>query len=222
MMAIQTGIPMARIELMDELSVRATNTYSKLSLPTTPLLLLEFHGTEAGVAEQAERFRDIADEFGGAAFEWTNKAEDRNRLWQARHDSYFAMSTLRPGTKSLASDVCVPISRLAECIEETHNDIAASKIIAPIVGHVGDGNFHVAPLVDINDADEVARCDAFLHRLVERALAMEGTCSGEHGIGQGKIKYMAKEHGPVALATMKALKNAIDPDHIMNPGKILG
>jgi D-lactate dehydrogenase (cytochrome) len=221
-LAIQTGIPMARIELMDEAQVKATNAYSKLTLPENPLLLLEFHGTEAGVAEQAERFREIADECGGSAFEWTAKAEDRTRLWQARHDAYHSVMHIRKGAKAVATDICVPISRLADCIEETQKDIIASKLVAPIVGHVGDGNFHCSLLMMMDDADEVARGDAFLKRLVERGLAMGGTCTGEHGVGQGKMKYMKAEHGPVVLATMQALKTAIDPDNIMNPGKIFG
>lgn len=220
-MAIQTGIPVARVELLDELQVKACNSYSKLTLPESPLLMLEFHGTEAGVAEQVERFRAIADEFGGGNFEWASKAEDRTRLWQARHDVYWASVGLRPGAKGHSSDVCVPISRLAECIDETKKDIVASGLIAPIAGHVGDGNFHVLPLVMEDDPEECARADAFMKRLVERALAMEGTCTGEHGVGQGKIKYLKAEHGEAALSAMKALKSAIDPQGIMNPGKIL-
>ncbi|MGL4289095.1 MAG: FAD-binding oxidoreductase [Phreatobacter sp.] len=219
--AIQSGIPMARIELLDEVQVKAVNTYSKLSLPESPLLLLEFHGTDAGVAEQVERFRAIADDFGGGNFEWAVKAEDRTRLWQARHDAYWAALALRPGTKSQSSDVCVPLSRLAECIDETKKDIVETGLIAPIVGHVGDGNFHVLPLVDETDPADVARVTAFMGRIVERALAMGGTCTGEHGVGQGKMKYLKAEHGAAALALMGALKQAVDPAGIMNPGKIV-
>jgi D-lactate dehydrogenase (cytochrome) len=220
-LAIQTGLPVARIELLDEVMVRAANQYSKLALPETPMLFLEFHGSDAGVKEQAERFGEIATEFGGGPFDWATKVEDRNRLWQARHDAYWAAGALRPGAKSIATDVCVPISRLAECVDETKRDIEASGLTAPVVGHVGDGNFHVQPLVDPDDPDEVARCMAFIERLVERALAMEGTCTGEHGVGQKKMKYLEAEHGPEALELMRTLKRAIDPDDIMNPGKIV-
>jgi D-lactate dehydrogenase (cytochrome) len=218
---IQTGLPVARIELLDDVQVRALNAYSKFSLPEMPLLLLEFHGTDASVREQAERFGEIASEYGGGPFEWATKAEDRTRLWQARHDVYWASLGLRPGAKGVASDVCVPISRLAECLDETKRDIEESGLIAPIAGHVGDGNFHTMPLVFMDDPDEVARAEAFMHRLVERAIAMEGTCTGEHGIGQGKMKYLAAEHGAPALDMMRLLKRSIDPHNIMNPGKIV-
>jgi FAD/FMN-containing dehydrogenases len=220
-MTIQSGIPVARIELLDELQVKAVNAHSKLSLPESPLLLLEFHGSAAGVQEQAERFGDIATEFGGGPFEWATKSEERSRLWQARHDAYWAARGLRPGAQSVATDVCVPISRLAECVDETKRDIAASGLIAPIVGHVGDGNFHVQPLVNMDDPAEVEACEAFVDRLVRRALAMEGTCTGEHGVGQKKMKYLQIEHGPAALALMRALKEAVDPHNILNPGKIV-
>jgi D-lactate dehydrogenase (cytochrome) len=217
---IQTGLPVARIELLDEVQVRAVNAHARLALPESPLLLLEFHGTEAGVREQAERFGEYAAEYGGGPFEWATKAEDRSRLWQARHDAYWAAKGLRPGAQSVATDVCVPISRLAECVEETKRDIVASGLVAPIVGHVGDGNFHVQPLVDMDDPAEVAAVEAFVERLVARALAMEGTCTGEHGIGQKKMKYMEAEHGPAALELMRSLKRAMDPQNIMNPGKM--
>jgi D-lactate dehydrogenase (cytochrome) len=218
---IQSGLPVARIELLDDVQVRALNAYSKFSLAEMPLLLLEFHGTDASVREQAERFGEIASEHGGGPFEWATKAEDRTRLWQARHDVYWASLGLRPGAKGVASDVCVPISRLAECLDETKRDIEESGLIAPIAGHVGDGNFHTMPLVFMDDPDEVARAEAFMHRLVERAIAMEGTCTGEHGLGQGKMKYLAAEHGAPALDMMRLLKRSIDPDNIMNPGKIV-
>jgi D-lactate dehydrogenase (cytochrome) len=218
---IQSGIPVARIELLDELQVRACNQYSKLSLKEAPTLFLEFHGSTPSVKEQAERFAEIAVDYGGGTFEWATKPEDRTRLWQARHDAYWAAFVLRPGSKATATDVCVPISRLAECVEETKRDADAIGILAPILGHVGDGNFHVAPLVDMDDPEEVARVEAFVGRLVERALAMEGTCTGEHGVGQKKMQYLEAEHGPEALSLMRVLKRAIDPHNIMNPGKIV-
>lgn len=221
-LAIQLGIPLARIELLDELQVQACNRRSKLNLPERPLLLLEFHGGEAGVAEQARQFGEIARDCGGGDFDWATRPEDRNRLWQARHDVYWATMELRPGAKGIATDVCVPISRLAECVDETKRDLDASGLIGPIVGHVGDGNFHVQPLVMMDDPDEVARTEAFLQRLAERAIRMDGTCTGEHGVGQGKMKYLEAELGPEALALMRAIKRAVDPDGIMNPGKLLG
>jgi D-lactate dehydrogenase (cytochrome) len=220
-MTIQSGIPVARIELLDALQVRACNLYSKLTLPETPMLFLEFHGTEASVAEQSQLFGEIAQEFGGGPFDWATKAEDRSRLWQARHDAYWAQRGLRPNTQPLATDVCVPISRLAECLAATQRDIAESNLLAPIVGHVGDGNFHVGLMVDVGDDEEVARVRAFLERLTERALAMDGTCTGEHGVGQGKMKYLLAEHGEPALEAMRAIKRALDPLDIMNPGKII-
>jgi D-lactate dehydrogenase (cytochrome) len=218
---IQSGIPVARIELLDALQVKAVNAYSQLALPESPLLCLEFHGSEASVAEQSERFGEIATDLGGGPFEWATRAEDRTRLWQARHDAYWSCLGLRPGAKAIASDVCVPISRLAECVKATQGDIAVSRLIAPIVGHVGDGNFHLSLLVDMADADEVQRAGALLERLVERALAMDGTCTGEHGVGEGKMKYLASEHGEPALAAMRLIKTAFDPQNIMNPGKII-
>jgi len=220
-LTIQSGIPVARIELLDEVQVKACNAYSKLTLPESPLLLLEFHGTEAGVAEQSERFGEIAADLGGGPFEWTAKAEDRTRLWQARHDGYWAAKSLRPSSLPLASDVCVPISRLAECVTETQRDLQETGLLGPIVGHVGDGNFHVALLVDGNDPGEVTATEKFLSRLADRALRMGGTCTGEHGVGQGKMKYLLAEHGAPALAAMRAIKQALDPDDIMNPGKLV-
>jgi len=219
-MTIQSGIPVARIELLDTLQVRACNSYSKLSLPETPMLFLEFHGTDAGVAEQSERFGEIARELGGGPFEWSTKTEERTRLWQARQDAYWAARSLRPGADAVVSDVCMPISRLAECVRETQRDVEESKMLTPIVGHVGDGHFHLSMLVDRNDPDEVRRAQALLDRLVERALSMDGTCSGEHGIGQGKMRFLAAEHGEPALDAMRAIKRALDPLDIMNPGKI--
>ena len=220
-LTIQCGLPIARIELLDEVQVKGINAYSKLSLPETPLLLFEFHGTEAGVKEQAERFGEFAAECGGTGFKFSTDPEERSRLWQARHDVYWASLGLRPGAKGVASDVCVPISRLAECLAETKADIESSGMVAPIAGHVGDGNFHVMPLVMMDDPAEVERTEAFMHRLVERAMRMEGTCTGEHGVGSGKMKYLKAEHGEPALAMMRLLKTSIDPDGIMNPGKIV-
>jgi len=218
---IQSGIPVARIELLDALQVKACNLHSNLGLPETPMLFLEFHGTEASVAEQSKRFGEIATEFGGGPFKWTTRPEERTRLWEARHHAALSNFALRPGAAMIATDVCVPISRLAECVTKTQRDIEQSSILAPIVGHVGDGNFHLTLLVDLDDADEVKRAKALSERLVERALAMDGTCTGEHGIGQGKMKYLAAEHGAAALSVMASIKRALDPQNIMNPGKIV-
>ena len=219
-LTIQSGIPIARIELVDSLMVKATNNYAKLDLPETPHLFVEFHGSDAGVKEQAEAFGAIAAEFGAGEFVWATRPEERTRLWQARHDALWASLTLRPGSKTLVTDACVPISRLAECVTETIADVAESNVIAPLVGHVGDGNFHLSMLVDVDDRDEMARCEALISRLNLRAIAMEGTCTGEHGIGQGKMKYLEIEQGS-GLDVMRAIKQAIDPLGIMNPGKIV-
>jgi D-lactate dehydrogenase (cytochrome) len=218
---IQSGIPVARIELLDELQVKATNLYSRLTLAELPVLFVEFHGSPAGVAEQSERFGEIAKDLGGGPFEWATKPEDRTRLWQARHDAYWAGRGLRPGVQAIATDVCVPISRLAECVIETQRDIAERKLVAPILGHVGDGNFHLTLLVDTADPAEMKAAKILCERLVERALAMDGTCTGEHGVGQGKMKYLAGELGRPALDAMAAIKRALDPEGIMNPGKIV-
>lgn len=220
MATIQSGIPVARVELLDEVQVRASNAYSKLTMRETPTLFLEFHGSEGGVAEQSERFGEIAEEFGGGPFEWTRNTEERNRLWQARHDAYWADLQLRPGVEAFATDVCVPISRLAECILETKAEIERLGLIAPIVGHVGDGNFHVSVLVDMDDADEVTVVKGFMETLVDRAIAMDGTCTGEHGVGQGKMKYLDAELGG-SVGVMKTIKRALDPQNILNPGKIV-
>jgi D-lactate dehydrogenase (cytochrome) len=220
-LTIQSGFPVARSELLDALQVRACNAYSKLTLPETPMLFLEFHGSDAGVAEQSQRFGEIAAELGGGPFEWATRPEDRSKLWQARHDAYWSGRALRPGAAAVATDVCVPISRLAECVVETQRDIAQSRLLAPVMGHVGDGNFHLTLLVDLADNDEVARAKALNERLVARALAMDGTSTGEHGVGQGKMAYLPAEHGEAALEAMRAIKRALDPDGIMNPGKIV-
>ncbi len=219
-LTIQSGVPVARIELLDEVQVRACNAHSKLDLAETPTLFLEFHGSPAGVAEQSETFGAIAEEFGGGPFAWTRNAEERTRLWQARHDAYWAALQLRPGAKAIATDVCVPISRLAECMIETKGDIEQNGLVAPIVGHVGDGNFHLCLLCDMTDADEVARADGLMQRLVARALEMDGTSTGEHGIGQGKIKYLDAELGDT-VRYFRAIKQALDPLNILNPGKLV-
>ena len=219
---IQSGIPIARVELCDEMMVRAVNLHSKLALPEQPMLLVEFHGTKAFAQEQTERFGEIARDFGGGDFQWASRPEDRTKLWQARHDAYWACFTLRPGAKAIATDICVPLSRLAECVVETQRDLAESRLLGPIVGHVGDGNFHVNLLIDLDDPDEVQRTEGFLDRLVQRGHAMDGTCTGEHVIGQAKMKYLDAEHSPAALSMMRAIKQALDPLSIMNPGKHVG
>ena len=216
---IQFGIPVARIELLDDLTVRAVNAHSGLSLPETPLLLLEFHGSEASVAEQSAACGDIMNDHGGSEFQWTVKPEDRTKLWQARHDSYWASLGLRKGAKGIATDVCVPISRLAECVSTAQDKARSMGLIAPIVGHAGDGNFHMMPLIDPDDPSEVEAVDEFVEWLAQCSVDMDGTCTGEHGIGQGKMKYLERELGP-AVGWMAAVKSAIDPQNIMNPGKI--
>ncbi|MCW5771720.1 MAG: FAD-binding protein [Rhodospirillaceae bacterium] len=217
---IQAGIPIARIELADEVQIDAINKYSKTSFAVEPTLFLEFHGSHASVQEQAEKVKEISDGFGGGEFRWTTKPEERTKLWQARHDAAYAAKAIRRDAQVWATDVCVPISRLAECIVETQADIKRLNLIAPIVGHVGDGNFHMVLIADPNDADEMRRANELNERLVLRALSMEGTCTGEHGIGIGKMDFLIAEHGD-AVAVMRTLKKALDPDNIMNPGKVL-
>ena len=217
---IQSGIPVARIELLDDVQMDACNRYSGLDYPCQPTLFFEFHGTDKGVVEQVEQVQAIASEYGASAFKWASKAEERSKLWQARHDAYYAGIALRPGAKGIATDVCVPISRLAQCILETQADIAESGLTAPIVGHVGDGNFHLVIVINPDDADEMARADDLNNRLVMRALAMDGTCTGEHGVGYGKIGFLEAEHGE-ALSVMRDIKRALDPGNIMNPGTII-
>ncbi|WP_027258225.1 FAD-binding oxidoreductase [Leisingera aquimarina] len=220
MMTIQYGIPVARIELLDALSVRAANAYSGLDLPETPLLLLEFHGSDAGVVEQSEMFTSIAEEFGGFDAAATSTAEERNKLWQARHDMYWASLQLRPGAKGISTDVCVPISRLAECVGAARDKAESMGLMAPIVGHVGDGNFHALLLIDMDSGIERQKADDYVGWLNDLAISMDGTCTGEHGIGQGKRPYLQKELGET-IRYMAAIKAALDPENIMNPGKIL-
>jgi D-lactate dehydrogenase (cytochrome) len=218
--AIQLGLGLARMELLDEMQVKAINIHSKLGLEERPMLFLEFHGTEAGARDQVKLFEEIARGEGAIRFDWAEKEEDRRRLWKARHEAYWAVKTAWPGRNGIATDVCVPISRLAECVLETQEDIKRSGIIAPIVGHVGDGNFHSSPMVDTDNPKEVEAVKGFLERLAARALAMEGTCTGEHGVGQGKKKYLEAEHG-AGVSVMRSIKAALDPLNIMNPGKTL-
>jgi D-lactate dehydrogenase (cytochrome) len=220
-MAIQSGIPLARVELVDEQQIAICNAYSKLSLPEQPTLFLEFHGSGSSVQEQSQRFAEIVAEAGGSAFEWSTKPEDRSRLWKARHDMFWADKAYRPNSQVVVTDVCVPVSRLADCVLETQNDIKQSRLIAPLFGHVGDGNFHTVVSVMMDDTDEVARAKAFVSRLAERAMAMDGTCTGEHGIGDGKRQYLVEELGMPAVLLMQAIKTAVDPLNIMNPGKVV-
>ena len=218
---IQLGVPVARIELLDALAITSINRHSKTTLREEPTLFFEFHGSPTGVKEQAETVQGIATEQGGQDFEWATRPEDRSRLWQARHDAYYAGLGLKPGCRALTTDVCVPISRLADCISETYVDLEATGLIAPLVGHVGDGNFHMVLLVDPDNDEELTRAKGFASRLAQRAIRMDGTCTGEHGVGIGKQDYMTLEHGAVAIELMRAIKRAIDPDNILNPGKIL-
>nr|WP_246810597.1 FAD-linked oxidase C-terminal domain-containing protein [Ensifer sp. ENS09] len=218
-LTIQSGIPVARIELLDALQMKACNGYSGLSYKQTPTLFVEFHGSPESVELQARQFGEIASEFGASDFLWTTNPEERARLWKARHNAYWAQKSLIPGAAILSTDVCVPISRLAECVAATQEDSAAHGLTAPIVGHAGDGNFHVGLLFDDKDAADVARAEAFVERLNARALAMDGTCTGEHGIGQGKMPFLEAELGD-ALDLMRQVKRSLDPDNIFNPGKI--
>ena len=220
-MAMQVGLPLARIELLDALQMDMVNKYSGLDYASKPTLFLEFHGTDKAVEEQIELYNSIAEDFGGKGIEWVDSSEARTKLWKARHDAYYSMLAWRPGCRGIATDACVPISKLADCIGETQKDIAELGLIAPIIGHVGDGNFHVTPLIMMDDEDEVQRAETMIERLNLRAIAMEGTCTGEHGIGQGKRRFVRLEHGAGA-DVMIALKQALDPDNIMNPGKVVG
>ncbi len=216
---IQLGIPVARIELLDDVQMDAVNKFSKLNYPVKDTLFVEFHGTEAGVKEQAEMLQSIAADHGGGEFKWASRTEERNALWTARHDVTYANKALRPGCEIWATDVCVPISKLADCILETKKDLQQSFLTAPLVGHVGDGNFHLGFLIDRNDPRELEEAERLNDRLVMRALAMDGTCTGEHGIGLGKMKFLTAEHGE-AVGVMRQIKTALDPQNIINPGKI--
>ncbi|MDH5797291.1 MAG: FAD-binding protein [Paracoccaceae bacterium] len=219
-LTIQSGIPMARIELVDEMMVRGFNLYSKTDLPEEPHLFVEFHGSPSGVKDQATHFGEIAEEFGGSDFNWADREEDRAKLWRMRHDAHFASGTLAPGKKPLTTDICVPISKLADAVTSAQKEAKRLGLTAIIVGHVGDGNFHCGVLWEPSDAEERARVEEFSNILAENALALGGTVTGEHGIGLGKMKFMNKEHGP-AIAYMRAVKAAFDPNNILNPGKML-
>ncbi|MBD3678981.1 MAG: FAD-binding protein [Rhodobacteraceae bacterium] len=217
---IQMGIPMARIEFVDALTAKAFNDYADAGFPEVPHLMVEFHGSDEGVKEQAERFGEIVHEFNGSDFRWSAKTEDRNKLWAMRHNAYYACVAIRPGAEVVVTDICVPISRLAEAVEETAADIAASSIPGPIVGHVGDGNFHSSLLVERGNAEEMAEAKRLAARMAERALRLGGTVTGEHGIGMGKLDYMQAEHGD-GWAVMSELKRTLDPQNLMNPGKMV-
>ncbi len=218
---IQMGIPIARIELVDRAYIKAINHYSKTDYPLRDTLFLEFHGTKDWVAEQVKLFDEISQEFGASGFEWAENEEDRNRLWSARHDAYYAGLAMSPGSRGYVTDVCVPISRLADCITQTQQDLASTNLYSPILGHVGDGNFHLTIFIDPDDDEMFEAALQVDARLVQRALDMGGTCTGEHGIGLGKLKHMRKEHGDGAIAAMQAIKQALDPQNIMNPGKVI-
>ena len=217
---IQLGVPIARVELLDANSVRLVNNYSKTTLREEPMLLMEFHGTPASVKEQAETVQDIASEFGGQSFEWASTPEERTRLWTARHNAYFAAVSSVPGCRAISTDTCVPISRLADCLLDSIVEADASAIPYFLVGHVGDGNFHFGYLLDPNQPEQAEKAEALNHQLVTRALQLGGTCTGEHGIGLHKMDFLIDETGPGAIAMMRAIKNALDPKNILNPGKI--
>ena len=217
---LQAGVPIARSELLCATTMKAINRYAKMSHRESPTLLLEFHGSPASVVEQAKTVQELAKDNGGLDFQWATKPEERSRLWEARHHAYFACLQLKPGSRAVSTDVCVPISRLAECVAETEKDLATASIPAPLFGHVGDGNFHVVMLVDPKSAADLAEAKAINERVVRRALAMEGTCTGEHGIGLGKQQFLAEEMGE-ALDLMRDLKRLFDPDNLLNPGKLV-
>jgi D-lactate dehydrogenase (cytochrome) len=218
---IQMGVPIARAEMLDGLTIRAINKHSKTSLREQPMLFLEFHGSPQSVKEQSETVQALAKDFGGEDFEWANQTEDRNRLWMARHHAYFACLQLRPGCRAVTTDVCVPLSSLSQCIRDTLEDFSQSSLQAPVFGHVGDGNFHCLILVDPSSPTEMQEAERLNHRLVERAISVEGTCTGEHGIGRHKMELLRDELGEPALELMRSLKRAWDPLGILNPGKVL-
>ena len=218
---IQMSVPVARVEFLDENGVRAINAHDKMNLPEQPLLLFEFHGSDASVQEQVQAVQKIVAEYRATGFEWATRPEERSRLWAARHNAYFAMLRMRPGARSVTTDCCVPISRLAECILDTKADCEKNGMMYSIIGHVGDGNFHVLMMIDPHDPEELAKAEGVNARMVARALAMDGTCSGEHGVGMHKMSFLVQEHGEGAIETMRVLKHAFDPKNIMNPGKIV-
>jgi D-lactate dehydrogenase (cytochrome) len=217
---IQLGVPIARVELIDVNTVRMVNAHSKLGLREEPMLLMEFHGSPTGVKEQAELVQEIASEHGGNAFEWASTPEERSRLWTARHNSYFAAVQSRPGCKVISTDTCVPISRLADCLLDSVAEADASGIPYFLVGHVGDGNFHFGYLLDPNLPEERVAAEKLNHDLVSRALRLDGTCTGEHGVGLHKMDFLVTEAGVGAVEMMRTIKRALDPKNIMNPGKI--
>ncbi|XP_045892262.1 probable D-lactate dehydrogenase, mitochondrial isoform X2 [Micropterus dolomieu] len=218
---LQSGVPIARIEFLDDVMIDACNRFSSLSYPVTPTLFLEFHGSERSLEEQVNTTEDITQSNGGSDFQWARDAETRNRLWKARHDAWYAALALRPGCKAYATDVCVPLSRLPQIIVETKEDLIENRLTGPIAGHVGDGNFHCLMVVDPNDPEELHRVHLFTERLARRALTMDGTCTGEHGVGLGKRVLLCEEMGPMAIQVMQGLKDALDPKGLMNPEKIL-
>ena len=220
-MVKQMGIPVARMELVDQASIKALNAYEGMDLRLADHLFFEFHGTDAGVKEQANLVAAIVEENNGSDFEWATQQEDRNRLWKARHNWYYALLQSRPGCRNIITDVCVPISQLAACIDRLNADVHAHGLRAPVIGHVGDGNFHANFLIDPDDEDEATRAAEVSGRMVDHAISVGGTCTGEHGVGHGKIKYLEREHGPAAVSLMRTIKKALDPDNIMNPGKVL-
>jgi D-lactate dehydrogenase (cytochrome) len=217
---LANAIPVARIELLDDVQIDAVNRHFEMELSVGPTLLLEFHGTPEDTAAQAKAVGEIADQHGSRGFDWAADESERRRLWHARHGAYEACRALRPGARGFTTDACVPVSRLAECIAQTKADLDESGLLAPIVGHVGDGNFHLAILVDPDDPDELARAKALNDRLVRRAIAMDGTCTGEHGVGYGKSPFLELEHGAAGVALMRAIKSALDPADLFNPGKV--
>jgi D-lactate dehydrogenase (cytochrome) len=218
---IQSGVPIARCDIVCEKTVDAINKYKKTNYRVAPTVFFEFHGSKASVVEQAETVQAIAKEHGGMDFVWATKPEERTQLWQARHDAYFACLQIRPGARAVSTDVCVPISRLAECVAETMADVKDYINPVPLLGHIGDGNFHLMLLVDPNKPGDIEIAKTFNKRLVERALRMEGTCTGEHGVGMGKIGSMTLELGEDVVSIMGDIKRVFDPDGLMNPGKVV-